>query len=282
MSQTDSRANEPTTQHHRLQVRAQKALAPVKKRYDGSFAERLWNRLTELDFINKGMLFGAVLLLCAFPFFIIVNSLLGQSAAIGLVRRLGLNQHAAADVSHVLAPASATSADLSGLAYVFFILGGMAAAAAVTDLYQQVFQLEPRGMKNRPRELIWLATVIGTSIIASRVGPALHHSVGPFVYVLGVGVLTLFWWFSMWMLLAGRVRWRALLPAAIATAICWTGMEVAFALTFSNDIISDDKKYGPIGVVFALMSFLIAIGVVIILGAVFGVVWQERKHGRHP
>ena len=33
---------------------------------------------------------------------------------------------------------------------------------------------------------------------------------------------------------------------------------------------------GPIGVVFALMAYLIAIGVVVILGAVTGVVWQER------
>ena len=34
---------------------------------------------------------------------------------------------------------------------------------------------------------------------------------------------------------------------------------------------------GPIGVVFALMSWLIAIGVVIILGAVAGIVWWERN-----
>jgi hypothetical protein len=33
---------------------------------------------------------------------------------------------------------------------------------------------------------------------------------------------------------------------------------------------------GPIGTVFALMSYLIAIGVVVILGAVTGLVWQER------
>jgi membrane protein len=41
-------------------------------------------------------------------------------------------------------------------------------------------------------------------------------------------------------------------------------------------VISNDRKYGPVGVVFALMSFFIAIGVVIILGAVAGIVWQDR------
>ena len=48
------------------------------------------------------------------------------------------------------------------------------------------------------------------------------------------------------------------------------------SIIFFNEVISDDKKYGPIGVVFALMSWLIAIGVVIILGAVAGVVWREQ------
>jgi uncharacterized BrkB/YihY/UPF0761 family membrane protein len=39
-------------------------------------------------------------------------------------------------------------------------------------------------------------------------------------------------------------------------------------------VISNEKKYGPIGVIFALLSYLIAIGVVVILGAVVGLVWQ--------
>ena len=95
--------------------------------------------------------------------------------------------------------------------------------------------------------------------------------------VIGLVVLTGFWWFTMWFLLAGRIPWKTLFPAAVATAVFWVGMEAVFSVIFSGMVISDDKKYGPIGVVFALMSWLIAIGVVIILGAVAGIVWQERN-----
>jgi uncharacterized BrkB/YihY/UPF0761 family membrane protein len=45
-------------------------------------------------------------------------------------------------------------------------------------------------------------------------------------------------------------------------------------------VISNEKKYGPIGVIFALLSYLIAIGVVVILGAVVGLVWQERSSAK--
>ena len=89
--------------------------------------------------------------------------------------------------------------------------------------------------------------------------------------------LTGFWWFTIWFLLAGRISWRDLFPAAVATAVFWVGMEAVFSVIFSGTVISDDKKYGPIGVVFALMSWLIAIGVVIILGAVAGIVWQGAE-----
>lgn len=90
-------------------------------------------------------------------------------------------------------------------------------------------------------------------------------------------VLTCFWWFTMWLLLAGRVSWRELIPSALATAICWLAMSVVFNLTMSSTITSNYTKYGAIGVVLSLMSFLIAIGVVIILGAVIGVVWRLRR-----
>jgi membrane protein len=88
--------------------------------------------------------------------------------------------------------------------------------------------------------------------------------------------LTLFWWFSAWFLLGGRVAWRILLPTAVATGLCWVGMELVFVHIFSGMVISNHDKYGAIGVVFALMSWLIAIGVVIVLGAVIGIVWRER------
>ena len=111
-----------------------------------------------------------------------------------------------------------------------------------------------------------------------QVGPGLRGAGGPVLFgVTGLVVLTGFWWFTSWFLLAGRISWRDLFPAAVATAVFWLGMEAVFSVIFSGMVTSYDSKYGPIGVVFALMSWLIAIGVVIILGAVAGIVWQERN-----
>ena len=40
-------------------------------------------------------------------------------------------------------------------------------------------------------------------------------------------------------------------------------------------VASDNNEYGPAGVVFVLMSLLIVLGVVIIVGAVVGLLWQR-------
>ena len=45
-------------------------------------------------------------------------------------------------------------------------------------------------------------------------------------------------------------------------------------------VIDGDREHGPIGVVFALVYWLIAIGVVIIVGDVAGLVWQTIFQGR--
>jgi membrane protein len=48
------------------------------------------------------------------------------------------------------------------------------------------------------------------------------------------------------------------------------------ALFFSKTIISNAHTYGPIGVVMVLVTYFIAVGVVVHLGAVFGRMWNER------
>jgi membrane protein len=53
-------------------------------------------------------------------------------------------------------------------------------------------------------------------------------------------------------------------------------MLVVFHFISSGMVITYDQKYGPIGIIFALVSFFIAIGVVIILGAAVGLMWNDR------
>jgi uncharacterized BrkB/YihY/UPF0761 family membrane protein len=64
---------------------------------------------------------------------------------------------------------------------------------------------------------------------------------------------------------------------AIVTALLWMGLELFSAVYFAPAIVSDSRLYGTIGVVFSFMAWFIAIGAVIVLGAVAGTTWNQRK-----
>jgi membrane protein len=240
----------------------------------------LARRLGDVDIINRGLLFAAVLLLCFIPFLLVLQSLAGRNEASGFIRRFGLTNEAAHAVRQALTSPAATSSAIDGFSWVFFIVGGIAAAAAIQELYERIFEVKGRGFRDTPQRIAWLALAVGAAFLSASAQPWLHSVGGPVLVAFAALIGgTAFWWFSMWLLLAGKMGWRALFPSALATGICWLGMEIVFRQTLSGVIVSDYKKYGSIGVVFAIMSLLIAIGVVIMLGALLGVVWRERYKG---
>jgi membrane protein len=227
------------------------------------------------------MLFAAVLLLCFVPFLLVLQSLTGRTEAASFVRRFGLTGQAAHAVRQAFTSPAATSAAIDELSWVFLIVGGIAAAGAIQELYERMFEVRGRGFRDTPQRVVWLAVAIGALFAEAWTYPWLSSLGGPILVALGSAVgATAFWWFSMWLLLSGRLAWRQLLPSALATGICWLGMALIFRLTFSGEVASDYRKYGSIGVVFAIMTLLIAIGVVIMLGALVGVAWRERGKPR--
>jgi membrane protein len=255
--------------------RVRRAAEWGQKKYAGSWAEYLWHRLDAADFMNQAMLLAATLLLCAVPFFLVATAVTGRSAVQALTERLGLSRQAAADVGHLFTSASATSNAVTGLSWVFFILAGIAAATAIQRLYQRVFGQDPRGARDTLRAVIWLALDAGWFTLNTSAA-GLRASAPVLWWIVNIPAVIGFWWFTMWFLLAGRVCWRRLYPCAVATGAFWLGMYVVFSVIFSGMVISYDRKYGPIGIVFGLMSFFIAIGVVITLGAAVGLMWHDR------
>ena len=256
--------------------RVRHGIEAAEERYSGSAAEDLWHRLDALDFMNQAMILTGTLLLCAFPFLLATAGLAGVSAEKTLARRLGLDQQAAADFSRLFASSGATSAPVTVISFAFLVLFGLAGISVVQELYLRAFGLDPRGVRDLPRKLISLGLTVGWLFLTGLVGPSVRAG-GPVLYgIIILVAFTGFWWFTMRFLLAGRIPWRRLFPSAVATGLCWLGMVAVFSATFSGMVISSYDRYGPIGVVFDIMSYLLAIGVVIILGAVAGLVWHER------
>jgi membrane protein len=155
----------------------------------------------------------------------------------------------------------------------------LAVASSLQQIYEKVFRQDHLGRRDLHRLLTWivvLCVVVVAESLAERPVSAVAAG-GWLAPLVTVAIMTPFFWWTMHFLLAGRVPWRNLLPSAIITGVFYGSLGVFSKFYFSETIISDSKTYGTIGAVFAIMTWLIAIGAVIIPGAVAGVVWAERK-----
>jgi membrane protein len=263
-------------QERRLLDMESHAVEWVKTTAAGTF----WSRLNAVDFMNSSLQFAVLAVLCLFPFVFLFSAESGGDARHALIVRMGLNQKAAQDVNQLMSSGSHAVTDLSIVGVALVLSGAIGIASTLQLWYQRVYDQPPapkwtRQLANR---LLWLGGLLVYLTVQDFSWAQLKHLGGARVTVyLATFILALaFYWWTPHVLLMGRMGWRRLFPAAVATAVCVTGLGLFSALLFSGQIVSGAADYGPIGVVTVLLSYLIGLAVCLHLGAVAGRMWNER------
>ncbi len=250
----------------------------AQRRYRGSQVQVFLRQLGALDFVNSIVIFGSSLLISVLPFIILMSSLASHRIDADLSRHIGLNPQSAGIVSQLFVSSSAHSVAAIVTALIFAAAGTMAVASSLQVIYERAFAQRHRGWRDAPRFATWIGVLFGVLLAESLISDPVRTSVGALGQGLAsyAGVAAFFWW-TMHFLLAGRVSWRVLLRPALLTALLWMGLELFSSTYFSSAIISDSRLYGTIGVAFSLMTWFMAIGAVIVLGAVAGATWAQAK-----
>lgn len=242
-------------------------------------AHELGLQLSALDFANQATLLGAGLLASLIPLLILLSAFANARVDDDIALRLGLNHRAAHIVSHLFHSSAATLSVATVTSLIFVVAGTVAVASSLQQIYEKAFRQPHRGARDLPRLLIWVPVLCGVISLESLLGRAVSRLPGGrvLVAVLSLIMLAPFFWWTMHFLLAGRVPWRRLVPSAMITAGLWAALGVVSEFYFSATIITDSRTFGAIGAVFSLLTWLIAVGCVLILGALAGTVWSERR-----
>jgi membrane protein len=233
----------------------------------------------DLDFAAQAMKFGGGLLVSVLPFLILLSAFASTRVDRELSMRLGLDRPASGIVTglFISSPASLNTATFTSL--LFAILGTLSVAGSLQQIYEKAFHLDHRGRRGFYRLPVWVAGLCVAVTVETLAGrPVRDLAEGTLlILVFTFAGTTMFFWWTMHFLLAGRVSWRRLLPSAIVTGLLIVGLGVFSKFYFSPAIVSDSKTFGAIGAVFSIMTWFVAIGAVIILGAVAGIAWADRK-----
>ncbi len=241
-------------------------------------AHALMSRGRELELMHRATGFATLALVTLAPLLIVVAAAdpLGRGGfATWLADGMGLTGRSARVLTEIFNPPRkvvGTTSVWGGLALAVF---GVALGGSVQNGYERVWRLPPGPWHRVWRQALWLAVLTAFLYQEVRTRTLLY---GPERITLSTAAGVLFFWWGQRFLLGGQVRWRDLLPGAVATMVGLIGLRIFSYYVFTPLIVDNALSYGTVGVVLVVESWLIGVGFVVYGGALFGH-WLLTHHG---
>ena len=258
-------------------------VAQTRVRLDASRVGHVQRRFVQVDLTNQALILAALALSLLVPVLVTLAALIPLGADDSLpavvARRFGLDAEAVADLRSLFPTPEAVRSSSTVLGTVFTLLSAYAWPTALQRGYELAWGVPSLGWKGLWRPLVWLTTFVAAGAVL-LVLPATGLA-DPWRTLL----LLLLWtpivfgwsWWTQHFLLRGAVAWRLLVPGAVAMTIGLVGLRAFAAVWLSHAISSNYDRYGPLGIVFMLLTWLIALGTVMLGGAVLGAALNERR-----
>ena len=250
-------------------------------------ALRVQERYSEL---NGNYLAAAITLagfVALFPLLLVGIAVLGvfshnsTDLAGEVVSQLGLSGRAATVVTDTIGQAeqSRRTASLLGLAGLFWT--GLGVVGAMQYGLNTVWQVKGRGWRDKLTGLGWLAgaAVLFLASFALTAVVNLVPWLAPASILVGLAVGVGLWLWTMKVLPNRDVGWKALLPGAVAGAIGLEVLKAVGSIYVPKAVASSSALYGSLGVVFAVLAWLLFFGRLVIYASVLNVVRWEEEHG---
>jgi membrane protein len=186
---------------------------------------------------------------------------------------LGLDSEDMEALREATSDATATGGEVGWLSLVVALASASSFARALARLYCKVWDLPAiGGLGAIRRSLLWIAGWVVTLQILAITLRAFADV--PLTHVVHLALQLCFnlllWWWTAYLLLRGRVNWLALLPGATATALLVVLLGTASNVFMPRYARMNLEQFGPLGVVFAIATWLVVFGGVLVLAAVAG------------
>ena len=239
-------------------------------------------RMGELQISHHALVFSALGMVLFVPALISLSTLVPFGSTHGLAdrwaHRISLSDDAQRAVRELFTNDHTIRSATSAVGAVVTVLAAYAWPAELQRVYEAVWGLPSRGWRQLWRPLVWLLSFVLVIVLVSLVGSLAAGVAGSVLTSLLCAPLVVAWaWWMQRFLLGGRVPWRSLLPGALVTAGGLAAFSVVTSLYLSRAIVYNDGRYGPIGVVFVLMSWLTWFSLVLLGGAVVGHTLHQRR-----
>jgi uncharacterized BrkB/YihY/UPF0761 family membrane protein len=239
------------------------------------FVLRVVNRFQKVAGFDRAIALASGALTATIPLTIVAGAvgsqLGGKGTAERIIERYELTGGGAEAVRDIFAPPGGSSTSIGIVGFLFLMVAVLSFTRGVQRLVEQTWELEPLSVRNTFNGLLWT----GGLVLYLALSGILHAVLGRSRLELSAALLDtpLSAAFLIWsgrVLSAKRIEYRDLLPFGILGALLLALYSVGATVYVPHLFSSYATRYGVIGAVFAMISTLFCVMVVVVGSAAAG------------
>lgn len=238
---------------------------------------RFLSELARVELIDRSLALGAQMLLAIIPLLMVVGAFLPQDWGSELLAQVRDTIGVRDDVMEPLREAAlndpTTRPEVGLVSLLVALASATSFSRAMQRMYARAWDLPTsKGLRAIRSSVVWLLgwvamLQITALLVRSMTGVPLG---GLFRITVQLLANTLLWWWSARLLLGGTVSWRKLLPGALLTGLFVVALGQLSSLFMPRFARTNLEQFGPLGVVFAIASWLVLFGGVLVVATVLG------------
>ncbi|MDX3230123.1 ribonuclease BN [Streptomyces sp. ME19-01-6] len=271
--------------------RARSVLAAARAPSVAGLITRLTERLLAVNTVEAAMRLAAQAFLTALPLLMAVAAFAPEGMK-GLLADsvrsvVGVQGKALGEVRRALAASGPARNPSGAVGLVVALVSATAFSRALQAVCERCWKLPRARIRVAAWRwllwlLVWLAVLLVQAPLRRGFGTGIVSGL-----VLSLLSAVLLWWWTQHLLLGGRVRWLPLLPGAVLAGTGGVALGYASRLVMPLAMNRSLADFGPLGPVFTLLSWLIAMFLIVVAGLAIGQLvassaWYARQVGRPP
>ena len=239
------------------------------------FLLRVVNRFQKVAGFDRAIALASGALTAIIPLTIVTSALSsalgGKDTADRIIARYDLTGGGAEAVKDVFSPPAGTSTSFGIIGFLFLLIAVLSFTRGVQRLFEQTWELEPLSVRNTFNGLLWIGGLAVYVAVSGGLRVVLGHSRLELTATLvTVPLSAVFLAWSGWVLSAKRISRRELLPFGVFGSVLLATYSVGAAVYVPHLFSTYTSRYGVIGAVFAMISALFCVMVVMVGSAAAG------------
>jgi membrane protein len=258
-----------------------KRIAVLRTRLERLLLWRVWERMLEIEFIDRSVALAGKAFVSFFPLVVVVAAFMPErirsSILTAVTARLGIRGDALTLARDAFASSDDIRQATGVLGLVLTIFFATSFTTALQRMYLRAWRRPPRaGAGAYWRGVVWLLVALACMALLGGLRGALGDGLGFGLFaIVSLAVIAGQWWFTAWFLLLGEVRTRVLVPTGVITSIVTAGYAASATVWMPRVVTSNEAQFGFFGVALSLVTWFSGAAICVLIGACAGPVLAE-------